>query len=100
QTSVLSLLSLHDALPIWLMADFKTYQIDDAEVQAMKTALAAQPAEADRMQLHFALGRACDQRGEHEAAFAHYAAGNAPRAAAAQDRKSTRLNSSHVKISY
>ena len=67
----------------WLMADFKTYQIDDAEVQAMKTALAAQPAEADRMQLHFALGRACDQRGEHEAAFAHYAAGNAPRAAAA-----------------
>ena len=66
----------------WILADLKTYEFDDSEVQAMKSALAAQSAEADLMQLHFALGRACGQRGEHDAAFVHYAAGNAPRAAA------------------
>lgn len=66
----------------WIVADFKTYRFGDADIAAMEAALAARPAEADRTQLHFALGRACEQRGQHEAAFAHYAAGNAPRAAA------------------
>lgn len=70
----------------WIVADFKTYVFDDADVEAMKTALAEQPTQADRMQLHFALGRAFEQRGEYEAAFAHYAAGNAPRAAAGREK--------------
>lgn len=73
----------------WIVADFKTYVFDDAELEAMKTALANQPTEADRMQMHFALGRAHEQRGEHETAFAHYAAGNAPRAGAGLEKAAT-----------
>ena len=37
----------------WVVADFKTYVFDDADIEAMKTALAEQPAQADRMQLAF-----------------------------------------------
>lgn len=73
----------------WTLADLKTYRFDEAEAKAMENALAGSIAEADRRQIHFALGRALEQRGEAEAAFAHYAAGNAPAAAAALDESAT-----------
>ena len=67
----------------WLLADLKTYRFSDAEVAAMEAALAGPVADADRLHLNFALGRAREQRGEAEAAFAHYAVGNALSAASA-----------------
>ena len=69
----------------WMLADLKTYRFDRSEVQAMETALAGQLTDTDRTQLHFALGRACEQLGEPGAAFAHYSAGNSPKASAAAD---------------
>ena len=62
----------------WLLADLKTFRFDDADLAAMQSALDGSPSPADRLHLHFALGRAFEQRGQAEAAFAHYAAGNAP----------------------
>ena len=61
----------------WTLADLKTYRFAEDEVDAMRATLDTPLAEADRMHLHFALGRACEQRGEAETAFSHYAAGNA-----------------------
>jgi tetratricopeptide (TPR) repeat protein len=66
----------------WVLADLKTYRFADSEVAAMQSALAAAASPADRLHLHFALGRAFEQRGEFEPAFAHYADGNAIQAAA------------------
>ena len=67
----------------WMLADLKTYDFDDGEVEAMEAALAGAESAADRLHLQFALGRAFEQRGEPEKAFAHYAAGNAVTATAA-----------------
>jgi tetratricopeptide (TPR) repeat protein len=64
----------------WSLADLKTYVFDDAEIEAMQRVL----AEGDRSrrevaQLHFALGRALEQRARYTEAFARYAEGNALR---------------------
>ena len=63
--------------PWWVIADLKNYSFADAEIEAMQSALANAEADADRLHLHFALGRAQEQRGAAEQAFAHYAKGNA-----------------------
>lgn len=67
----------------WLLADLKTFTFSDDDVQAMEQELAGDPSPADRLHLHFALGRAFEQRGEAKPAFGHYANGNAIAAAAA-----------------
>jgi len=61
----------------WSLADLKTYRFGAAEIQAMQ-ALTASGAggDANIAQLHFALGRAYEQRGQAAAAFGHYAVGN------------------------
>jgi len=69
----------------WSLANLKTIRFDAGDRAAMEAALvAAKPdGEAradDRLHLHFALGKAYDDAGEHEPAFRHYAAGNAIRA--------------------
>lgn len=61
----------------WVLADLKTYDFDDSELRAMEASLAGSPTDADRLHLHFALGRAFEQRGQAEKAFGHYASGNA-----------------------
>src|SRR5690606_42027585 len=66
-------LSLHDALPIWPLH-----------------LAAVQPQPDPEPHAHGRTGRAADRLHPHHAGGA----------AAAADRKSTRLNSSHVKISY
>jgi len=64
----------------WSLANLKTVQFDDADLAAMRTALARDDiADEDRFHLDFALGKACEDRGQADAAFAHYAAGNALR---------------------
>lgn len=65
----------------WSLANLKTWRFADQDVAAMAAALAGDPAPGheDAFHLHFALGKALDDRGQAEDAFAHYAAGNALR---------------------
>ena len=70
----------------WSLANLKTIRFDAADRAAMLAALAGIDAadsarDDDRLHLHFALGKAFDDAREAEAAFHHYAAGNALRAA-------------------
>jgi tetratricopeptide (TPR) repeat protein len=64
----------------WSLADLKNYTFDDDEIAAMQRLLASDKRErTNQAQLHFALGRAFEQRQDYEHAFAHYADGNALR---------------------
>lgn len=70
----------------WSLANLKTIRFEADDRAAMEAALAAaDPADAsrddDRLHLHFALGKAYDDAEDAKAAFGHYAAGNAIRAA-------------------
>ncbi|HLJ38518.1 MAG TPA: sulfotransferase [Steroidobacteraceae bacterium] len=67
----------------WSLADLKNYNFEDGEVALMQGLVAdweragrARPGDA---QLHFALGRALEQRGRYGEAFAAYVRGNAMR---------------------
>jgi tetratricopeptide (TPR) repeat protein len=61
----------------WSLANLKTVPFGDEDVAAMEAALAAGGlAVADRFHLHFALGKALEERGDFEASFGHYAEGN------------------------
>ncbi|HEY6517018.1 MAG TPA: sulfotransferase [Steroidobacteraceae bacterium] len=63
----------------WSLADLKNYLFSDAELTAMRAVLAAPGPDTDQAQLHFALGRALEQRDAYSEAFSHYAQGNALR---------------------
>jgi tetratricopeptide (TPR) repeat protein len=69
----------------WSLANLKTVQFDDADVEAMDAALddAALSAD-DKLHLHFALGKAQEDRRSSENAWYHYASGNRIRAAQLQ----------------
>jgi tetratricopeptide (TPR) repeat protein len=64
----------------WSLANLKTVQFDDADIAAMEEA-AKSPAlsDEDRLHLDFALGKAMHDKGDSDAAFAHYERGNALR---------------------
>ncbi|PAL22301.1 tetratricopeptide repeat-containing sulfotransferase family protein [Sphingopyxis sp. GW247-27LB] len=69
----------------WSLANLKTIRFDAGDRAAMEAALDGADTtdrgrDDDRLHLHFALGKAHDDAGEAEAAFRHYAAGNAIRA--------------------
>jgi tetratricopeptide (TPR) repeat protein len=65
------------------LADLKTTRITDAEMDAMRNTIAsAKTAPADAAQLHYALGRALEQRAAYQAAFDHFAQGARLRRAA------------------
>nr|WP_309622616.1 sulfotransferase [Novosphingobium sp.] len=64
----------------WSLANLKTARFSEADIAAMEGALArGNIADEDRFHLDFALGKALEDRGMAEAAFAHYAKGNALR---------------------
>jgi len=64
----------------WSLANLKTIRFDDTDIAAMEAALQqADISTEDRFHLDFALGKAYEDRREAEAAFRHYAAGNALR---------------------
>jgi tetratricopeptide (TPR) repeat protein len=64
----------------WSLANLKTVRFSDEDIAAMQAALnAADLAPEDRWHLGFALGKALEDRGQAEPAFAHYAAANALR---------------------
>jgi tetratricopeptide (TPR) repeat protein len=61
----------------WSLANLKTVPFADADVAAMEQALASDGlSRDDRLHLHFALGKALEERRDFAAAFAHYDEGN------------------------
>ena len=66
----------------WSLANLKTVRFSDPDLAAMEAALEdAALGPDDRFHLHFALGKAREDRGEDAAAWSHYAAGNELRSA-------------------
>ncbi len=64
----------------WSLANLKTLVFTDADIATMQAALAQEDlSDEDHFHLDFALGKACEDRGAADAAFGHYAAGNALR---------------------
>jgi tetratricopeptide (TPR) repeat protein len=64
----------------WSLANLKTFRFSDGEVAAMEAALESDGlGEDDRFRLHFALGKALEDRGKDEKSFDHYRRGNAIR---------------------
>jgi tetratricopeptide (TPR) repeat protein len=64
----------------WSLADLKNYRFSDAEVAEMQRLLTSDPRDnSNEAQLHFALGKAFEQRQQYPQAFASYARGNALR---------------------
>jgi tetratricopeptide (TPR) repeat protein len=64
----------------WSLANLKTVRFSGEDLAAMRAALAGTDLSvADRFHLDFALGKALEDRGEPDGAFAHYRAGNALR---------------------
>jgi tetratricopeptide (TPR) repeat protein len=62
----------------WSLANLKTYQFSPAEVEAIRTHLAApETALADQCPLEFALGKALEDRSDYAEAFRCYERGNA-----------------------
>ena len=66
----------------WSLANLKTVRFDDSDIAAMEAAQ-ADPGlgEDDRLHLHFALGKAREDRRDAEQAWRHYAEGNRIRSA-------------------
>jgi tetratricopeptide (TPR) repeat protein len=65
----------------WSLANLKTVRFDDKDVAQMESALAsAAISPEDRYHLHFALGRAFEERRQAESAYRHYDEGNRLRA--------------------
>jgi tetratricopeptide (TPR) repeat protein len=64
----------------WSMANLKTFVFSADDIEKMRSGLKRDDInDEDRLHLHFALGKALDDAGDHAAAFAHYAQGNALR---------------------
>ena len=64
----------------WSLADLKNYVFSDAEIAAMQQLIASDPrGSSNEAQLHFALGKAFEQRERYAEAFRHYARGAALR---------------------
>jgi tetratricopeptide (TPR) repeat protein len=60
------------------LSDLKTFRFTPEELSTMRTALATGAgSEADRIHLEFALGKACEDDGDFDAAFGHYRRANA-----------------------
>ena len=66
----------------WSLANLKTVAFAEADLAAMAQALATAQDDEDRLHLHFALGKAYEDRGAHAEAFAAIDAGNRLRRAA------------------
>ncbi len=64
----------------WSLADLKNYHFGDEELARMQQLLREEPrGRLNEAQLHFAIGRALEQRERYAESFAHYAQGNALR---------------------
>jgi tetratricopeptide (TPR) repeat protein len=61
----------------WSLANLKTFRFPQADIETMKALLGNDDlAEKDRLPMHFALGKALEDRREHAESFEHYSYGN------------------------
>jgi tetratricopeptide (TPR) repeat protein len=61
----------------WSLANLKTVRFTPAQLESMRAQLQRTDLEnEDRFHLHFAIGKALEDAGEHAGSFQHYAAGN------------------------
>lgn len=66
----------------WSLANLKTVRFDDADIALMEAGLSRSDISVeDRFHLHFALGKALEDRKQAEPSFRHYAEGNRLRVA-------------------
>ena len=64
----------------WSLANLKTFRFTPADIEAMRTQLARPDlADEDRMNFHFAAGKALEDAHAFEESFANYAGGNSLR---------------------
>lgn len=64
----------------WSLANLKTFRFGDADIAAMQAGLEAPAAdEDDLLHLHFALGKAFEDRTEFERSYKHYEQANSKR---------------------
>ncbi len=64
----------------WSLANLKTFRFDDADIAAMHTALDTPGVEEeDLLHLHFALGKAFEDRADFARSYQHYAQANSIR---------------------
>ena len=64
----------------WTLANFKSFRFSDRNLTQMRQGLRKKLSDEDALHIHFALGKALEDRGDYEQSFRHYAAGNALRA--------------------
>jgi tetratricopeptide (TPR) repeat protein len=80
----------------WSLANLKTFRFRETELSAMHARLArTELDDVNRLHIHFALGKACEDAGDYAQSFEHYAKGNALRRAS--QRYDADLNSARVK---
>lgn len=60
----------------WSLANLKTFRFDDEEVVAMQSLLDAEIGDESRANFQFALGKAFEDAGDYDRAFAYYRDGN------------------------
>ncbi len=65
----------------WSLANFKSYKFSDRDIAVMKRLLTTKVSVDEALHFHFALGKAYEDKGEFDASYRHYAAGNTLRAA-------------------
>jgi tetratricopeptide (TPR) repeat protein len=64
----------------WSLANLKTFRFDAVDVAAMRHRLELpKQSVEDKLHLHFALGKACEDEADFAASFEHYSAGNSLR---------------------
>ena len=81
----------------WSLANLKTVRFDDADIALMEAGLTRTDISSeDRFHLHFALGKALEDRKEAAASFHHYDEGNRQRAAELESHE--RNVSRHVEV--
>jgi tetratricopeptide (TPR) repeat protein len=64
----------------WTLANFKSFRFSDRDIAQMRQALRRKLRDEDALHIHFALGKAYEDRSDYEQSFRHYAEGNALRA--------------------
>ncbi|MEO8454993.1 MAG: sulfotransferase [Sphingomicrobium sp.] len=64
----------------WTLANFKSFEFSPADLAKMQAALRTRLSEHDALHIHFALGKAHEDRGEYEQSMRHYTVANAIRA--------------------
>ena len=64
----------------WTLANLKSFKFSPGDIARMQAALRTRPGEHHALHIHFALGKALEDRGDYEQSFRHYAFGNALRA--------------------